>query len=679
MQLSYWTFRADLPLLFTISTISVIGLTAPACWGQAEDSRIDILPPSISPALNLPEARHSPQTIADQDLEKIPVETSLHEPLPSTVQPGSEIAIDRSQAKHPAIESAKQTMLTVADEEHPATDSPDIDSLDIDSPDVSLLDGSGLEVDPHSSSLRAADLLDPALSNSPVSQAAPFSSVTAENSVIAENSELPPAELEEEELEKPEDLTVPAGQGEIIREIQVRFVDRQGEPREGHTRDYIITRQFDLQPGDVYDPALALEGLKQVADLTAVSDASLTLEPTENPDEAIMVVDVVEAPTVAFIGGTQFARPWVIRGITLPTVVGASPTRLTGFQLPGSLQLNNIGGIDQSLTWGVLGGPEVGGTSLTFVNPWIGEASDQIGYAVNLSWLSYLDPTFNTGEEDVALPNGNEDFWEWRPGVGIQLMQQPTPELGWAAGLSYQVVSVRNSMFSDQLFSEDGDGNELTLSDDGTDTLLTANFALLLDQRNNLFFPTQGFRFQFGLDQAIPVGDASILYTRPMANFTQFLPLSFIKVDDTPSTLLFNLQAGTLLGDTPPYEAFVLGGSSSVRGYSTGEVASPQTFLQSSVEYRVPFASLRWGEGLFQDLLGKRTLLAGNLFFDYATGFGTQSFITGEPGVVREKPGDGFGFGLGLLATSSFGLMRLEFGISNQGGTALVFTIGDRF
>lgn len=675
MQLSYLAPRAKSALLLTIGTISVNWLTAPVCWGQSTSNRIDVLPPPLPSALDLSEAHHSPKTLEEQALGESAGGLSSNESLPSVAQlppsveqQGSDAVLDRSQSVNLEDGGPDQTALTGASEEHPTTS-------DL-SPD--LLPMNGMEVGSNDSpyglpSVRAADLLDPTLSNSPVSQATPSSSLTAEN------SELPPAELEEEELEKPEDLTVPAGQGEIIRDIQVRFVDRQGEPREGHTRDYIITRQFDLQLGDVYDPELALKGLRQVVDLSAVSDASLTLEATEQPDEVVMVVNVTEAPAITFIGGTQFARPWVLRGITLPAPASPSPTRLTGFQLPGSLQWNNIGGIDQSLTWGVLGGNEVGGTSLTFVNPWIGEASDQIGYAINLSWLSYLDSTFNAGEEEVALPNGNEDFWEWRPGAGIQLMQQPTPELGWAAGLSYQVVSVRNSMFSDQLFSEDEFGNVLTFSDDGTDTLLTANFALMLDQRNNIIFPTQGFRFQFGVDQSIPVGDASIIYTRPVANFTQFIPLSFIEVDDTPSTLLFNLQAGTLLGDTPPYEAFVLGGSSSVRGYGTGEVASPQTFLQSSVEYRIPFASLRWGEGLFQDLLGKRTVLAGNLFVDYATGFGTQSFITGEPGVVREKPGDGFGFGLGLLASSNFGLMRLEFGIADQGGTTLVFTIGDRF
>ncbi|MBF2079587.1 MAG: BamA/TamA family outer membrane protein [Synechococcales cyanobacterium T60_A2020_003] len=168
--------------------------------------------------------------------------------------------------------------------------------------------------------------------------------------------------------------------------------------------------------------------------------------------------------------------------------------------MPGSVVWQNIGGNDQNLTFGILGGDESAGTAITCSDPWIGESSNRLGYAVNLGWMSTLSSNFNGGEDDVALPNTDEDFWEQRVGGGFQIMQQPTPEFGWAAGLSYQLLSVRNGMFSNKLFSEDEFGNTLTLSDDGTDTLLTANFALYLNEANDLLYPTSGTRVQFGLD-----------------------------------------------------------------------------------------------------------------------------------------------------------------------------------
>ena len=516
------------------------------------------------------------------------------------------------------------------------------------------------------SSTQATDLLKPDLLKP-----------TESSSAIAQLDPLEPEVEQEQDAEKSEDLRVPAGQGETITEIELQYVDRDGQPVEGRTRPEIITREFELQPGDSYDPVLAKEGLARVVSLAAIRDASIRLEPAADPTQAVMVIVLRESGSIAFYPGNQIARPSVLRGITTPEPVPVVPLRLNGIQLPGSIQWRNISGLNQSLTFGALFGDQANGFDLTFANPWV-TGTDHFGYALNFQGIGYLNPTFNADEE-VELPDGNTDFWERRVGGGIQIVQNPTPEFGWAAGLSYQQVSMREALTGSRLFTTDADGNRLVLSNDGIDSLLTFNVTLDYDNLNDPFFPTQGSHFQFGLDQSIPVGDASILYTRPTANFTQFLPLNFITVDGTPSTLLFNLQGGTLLGDTPPYEAFILGGSSSVRGYGAGEVGSPQTYLQGSVEYRAPFAALKIDSPLLQEALGKRVLFVANAFVDYGTGFGTQTFITGEPGVVRGKPGEGLGLGLGLLATSNVGLVRLEVGVSDRGDFALVFTIGDRF
>ena len=53
--------------------------------------------------------------------------------------------------------------------------------------------------------------------------------------------------------------------------------------------------------------------------------------------------------------------------------------------------------------------------------------------------------------------------------------------------------------------------------------------------------------------------------------------------------------------------------------------------------------------------------------------------MIGEPAEVRGKPGDGFGYGLGVRALTSFGAVRLEFGINDEGDSQVIFKIGDRF
>ncbi len=644
-------------LWLTFGIGSLNGFVASTTWAQPA-SWIDELPPPSSSfsASSFSVSASSPVLIDRSTPTQVKTNEIAERSIDSSAANSTSLTSTSSASTSLTSTSSASTSLMAVPPENTVT--------------AAELNRTSAPIDP--ATTQAIDLLEPTASLEPTT-VSPVHAIPPDD--IAQ---LEPEIKEQEAEEETEDLTVPVGQGETLTEIQVRFVDREGQPIEGNTQPEIITREFELQPGDVYDPALAKQGLEQIIRLTAVQDANLTLEPGADPAEASLIINVREAPAIGFIAGNQVARPSVLRGITLPRPTSTSPLRIGGFQVPASVQWGNIGGLDQSLTFGVLLGDQANGFDLTFANPWV-VGTDRIGYALNINGLGYLNPTFNDGDEEVELPNGNEDFWERRVGGGIQIVQRPTPELAWAAGISYQQVSIRDALTGTQLFTEDEYGNALVLSDDGIDSLLTVNAALVLDSRNDVNFPTSGSRLQLGIDQSIPVGDANILYTRPMGNFTQFLPLSFIEVDGTPSTLLFNIQGGSLLGDAPPYEAFVLGGSSSVRGYGSGEVASPQTFLQSSLEYRIPFAVLKPGQGLFQELLGERILFAGNLFADYATGFGTQALMIGEPGVVRDKPGEGFGFGVGLLATSSFGLARLEVGVSDRGDVAVFFTIGDRF
>lgn len=71
--------------------------------------------------------------------------------------------------------------------------------------------------------------------------------------------------------------------------------------------------------------------------------------------------------------------------------------------------------------------------------------------------------------------------------------------------------------------------------------------------------------------------------------------------------------------------------------------------------------------------------VGGNLFFDYGTDLGSADAVIGQPGVVRDKPGDGFGYGLGLHTQTPVGLVKLEFALNDQGDGRVIFNIGDRF
>jgi outer membrane protein insertion porin family len=183
------------------------------------------------------------------------------------------------------------------------------------------------------------------------------------------------------------------------------------------------------------------------------------------------------------------------------------------------------------------------------------------------------------------------------------------------------------------------------------------------DLRNSFLDPTQGSLLRLGLDQSVPVGSGNILMTRLTGSYTQYVPVSFLNFDKGSQALVFSVKGGTVFGDLPPYEAFSLGGSSSVRGFDDGAVGSGKSFVQASAEYRFPIISI----------------VGGTLFADYGSDLGTGKNVPGDPALTRGKPGNGFGYGAGIRVNSPLGPLRLDFGLNNQGDSRIQFGIGERF
>ena len=453
---------------------------------------------------------------------------------------------------------------------------------------------------------------------------------------------------------------------QTISDIKVRFVNSEKQPIKSNTNPDLIIREFELQPGDIYNKSLAQQGLAGVNNLVIVDRASLKLEPSTTGNSVTMVVKVIEASSFFFALGGTLPPPTALKGSIRPQSVAPIDDQGNGTSASFRVGAINLGGANQSLTLGVAGGEQTFGLDLDYRK----FLKHNTGYAVNLFNQSNVEPEFDEGEIDVDLPDGN-DPWVNRFGGGVEYFRPISGDWLGALGLNYQLVSTRDAAFSSQLEPVDELGNSLTFSDDGQDQLLTLNFVTSLDRRNNPRNATAGYRLSFETGQSIPIGDADILYNRLAANYTQYIPTPLFGFTKGDRTLLLNLQAGTILGDAPPYEAFSLGGSSSIRGYSGGEVGTGRSFVQATAEYRFPIFSF----SAFQEKFN----IGGNLFVDYGSVFSTQDNVTGQPGIVRDKPGNGLGYGLGLRTLTPIGIVKLEFALNDEGDEEVIFRLGDRF
>ena len=433
----------------------------------------------------------------------------------------------------------------------------------------------------------------------------------------------------------------------VIGDVRVRFLNEEGEEVEGRTRDFIVTREVELQPGDVFNRQTAQRDLQRVFGLGLFDDVQLSFAPAEDPSEVIVNLDVVEGNTGSLAAGAGFSSASGIFGTV-------------------SYQQGNFGGNNQTL-----GGEFQLGTrsllfDLRFTDPWIGGDPYRTSYTVNAFRRQSISLIFDGGEEDVDLPNGDTPRVV-RTGGGINFSRPLAPSVfsspDWtlSTGLQYQRVQITDA--DGDTTPRDENGNLLSFSDSGEDDLILFQFGATRDRRNDPLRPTSGSFLRLGVDQSAPFGSGSILMNRIRASYSFYLPVDLTGFADGPEALAFNVQGGNIFGDLPPYEAFSLGGTNSVRGFDEGDVGSGRRYFQATAEYRFPVLSI----------------FSGALFADFGTDLGSGSSVPGDPAGERDKPGTGFGYGLGVRIQSPLGPIRIDYGLNSEGDSQFHFGIGERF
>jgi outer membrane protein insertion porin family len=436
----------------------------------------------------------------------------------------------------------------------------------------------------------------------------------------------------------------------VIEEIRVRFFDEEQQEVDGLTRPFIVTREMQLAPGTVFKRETAQADLQRVFGLGLFKDARLSFSPGSNPSQVVVNVDVEE-------------------GNTGSIAAGAGISSSTGFFGTLSYQQRNVGGNNQQLTAELQVGEREILFDLSFTDPWIATDPNRLSYTLNAFRRQSISLIFDGGDTEIRLPNGDRPRVV-RTGGGITFSRPLSPdpftkpEWTLSAGFQYQGVSIQDA--DGDLSQFDSSGNLLSFSPGGHDILALLQFGAVRDLRNSTLQPTEGSLLRLGMDQTIPIGAGTILFNRVRASYSHYFPVDFINFTEDPNapqTLAFNLQAGTIIGDLPPYEAFSIGGANSVRGFAEGDLGSGRSYFQATAEYRFPILSF----------------VGGALFVDYGTDLGTGNDVPGNPAVIRGKPGSGFGYGVGVRIQSPLGPIRVDYGFNDDGDSRLHFGIGERF
>ncbi|MDF2388861.1 BamA/TamA family outer membrane protein, partial [Nostoc ellipsosporum NOK] len=435
-------------------------------------------------------------------------------------------------------------------------------------------------------------------------------------------------------------LTVNVAEG-LVGDIKFRFlndegktVDSKGNLVAGRTKPDFLQQQLKLKPGQIFQENVVRQDVQQLYRTGLFETVNVALE--GDATKVNLVYELKEYGARAInLGGSYNSDQGVIGTL--------------------NYQDQNIGGVNDTFSANV-------GLSLRdfqfdtkFISPYRSTDPDRFGYTLNAFRNRELSATF---DDEIKLANGDK-VREGKIGGGISFAR-PIDDWDTSLGFNYTRTSIRDRQGN--ITPTDAQGNPLSLSGTGIDDLATVSFTATKDRRDNPNNPTQGSLLRLSTEQSVPVGQGNISMNRIKANYSQYLPVNLFNSKQS-QVFAMNVQAGTVIGDLPPYDAFNLGGSNSVRGYDAGDIGSGRTYISASAEYR--FSIL--------------PIVGGVLFADYASDLGSGNTILGDPAGVRGKPGYGFGYGAGVRVDSPLGLIRADYGINDQGESKVHFGIGQRF
>ncbi len=465
-------------------------------------------------------------------------------------------------------------------------------------------------------------------------------------------------------------VTLKVSEG-IISDVKIRFPDSDGEfvidgkPRKGKTKDWVIKRELKTQPGTIFNRKILEADIGRLYATSLFDDVKVSLGPDNlNPGQVIIFLDLSEQRTGSLTGGLGYSNS---SGIFAS--IGLQETNTLGRAWSTNLNLN-IG--EYSTTY-----------NFSLSDPWIKGDKYKTSFRTNL-FLSrdypqefksenngriYAVDDTSTSTSDtfssIVLEKTGGGFSFSRPLNGGD--QFKVPKWRVLAGMNFKKVKMI-----------DGDGNKKPYGDrtpttgnindiicigftpnDGScpeeNTLVSVIASTSRNNLNSSINPTAGNKFTFGTEQFVSMGKNSPTFNRMRATYSHFIPTKLINLtkacksskstsEDCPQTIGFQLKAGTILGELPPYESFCMGGTSSVRGWGSCDLAVSKSFVEGSAEYRFPV----W------------RMISGALFVDAGSDLGSQNDVPGKPGKLLQKSGSGFSLGGGVGIKTPIGPLRLD-------------------
>lgn len=389
------------------------------------------------------------------------------------------------------------------------------------------------------------------------------------------------------------------------------------------TKDYVITREMRMKPGEVFNSEKARRSMQRVYNLGYFEDVSVRLLPGEkDPNNIIMELTVIEKRTGSFGIGAGYSSQDGLLGMIS---IGDTNFRGTGDSVKAMYEFGGDDGDDS-------------GYSISYTRPWLDEKQTSGTFRIYNRKYEYDD--YDNDGDDVETYDKKNAGYELN--FGRPINEYTTNFLG------FRINETEYRGHEEGPYDRHNNTEWLENNFGETRSIIASQ---VRDTRDNIYFPTEGSRTSLSVEYAGFGGDFD--YTKFTLSGQRYYKVGHAQV------IALRGSIGYANEDLPENSVFEVGGQNSVRGYRDDQFTGNK-MVMGTVEYRFPLANK----------------VQGALFVDAGDAWGGTSY--GPWDEIEDDLTIHTSAGVGMQLQTPIGALRLDYGWGEDGGR-LHFTVGGAF
>lgn len=387
------------------------------------------------------------------------------------------------------------------------------------------------------------------------------------------------------------------------------------------TKDYVITREMKLKPGEAFNVKDARRSMQKVYNLGYFEDVNMKLNPGKDPNAVVLETSVVEQKTGTFSIGGGYSKSDGLIGII---ELGDNNFKGTGDKV--------------KLHWEFGGEASNKNYEVGYTRPWLDSKQTSFNfnfYDMTNEYSDYYDngglrSTYDKKRHgwDITLGRPQGEYAQ----NYITLKHRQDDYVGWVEGIDY---AANTDPVYNQQYLEDNFG-----------TTRSVTLAHILDSRDNVFNPTEGQRLSLTAEFAGRAFGGDFNFNKYTVEDRQYLKVGRDHV------VALRAMMGYADGHMPDSGKFAVGGADTLRGYNDDQFKGDK-MLTATAEYRFPVAKK----------------VQGVVFTDIGKAWNGEGYKLNDLEASA---------GVGVRVTTPIGPIRIDYAQGSNGGKTH-FSFGGQF